>query len=120
MDGFIIVSPESPALVKDAMAGVEVGAEMNAASTVSPNVQRALNTLNDIKVEGGTVKLNPMSPNQELNMTIKDGISKLDFRIETHNLPAKYGGDGVTPMRHMNVDLTPRSNLPNSGHKLLN
>ena len=52
-------------------------------------------------------------------MTIQKGSSKIDFRIETHKLPPKYGGDGVTPVRHMNVDLKPKGNLPNNGHKIL-
>ena len=87
-------------------------------SSVSANVQNALNTLNDIKAEGGAVKINPMTPNQELNMTIKQGTQKLDLRVESHKLPAKYGGDGVNPTRHMNVDIK-GVNLPNKGHKKL-
>jgi hypothetical protein len=55
---------------------------------VSKNVKEALNTLDEIKQAGGTVKINPMNPNQELNMTIQGGGQKLDFRIETHKLPA--------------------------------
>ena len=106
-------------LDSDALAGAEVGSEMNAASTISPNVQKVFNILNDTKSEGGTDKLNPLNTSQELNMTFKDGASKLDFRIETHKLPTKYGGDGTTPIRHMNVDLTPQNNLLNNGHKIL-
>jgi len=106
-------------LDSDALAGAEVGSEMNAASTISPNVQKVFNTLNDTKAEGGTVKLNPLNTSQELNMTFKDGASKLDFRIETHKPPTKYGGDRTTPIRHMNVDLTPQNNLLNNGHKIL-
>jgi hypothetical protein len=52
-------------------------------------------------------------------MTIMKDGSKINFRIETHPLPAKYGGDGVTPIRHMNVDLNPNNDLPNNGHKIL-
>lgn len=84
------------------------------AAEISP-VQKAIQTLNEIKANGGTVKVNPMSPSQELNMTIQEGSRKLDLRIETHKLPAKYGGDGVNPTRHMNVDMK-GAGLPNKGH----
>lgn len=53
-------------------------------------------------------------------MTFQKGTQKLDFRIETHTVPQKYGGNGLTPQRHMNVDLYPNKKvLPNSGHKIL-
>lgn len=88
--------------------------------TASPNVQKVLNILDDIKAKGGSVKINPLNPTQEINMTIQKGAQKLDFRIETHTVPKKYGGNGVTPQRHMNVDLYPdKKVLPNSGHKIL-
>lgn len=64
------------------------------------------------------VKVNPMTPNQELNMTIEHGTQKLDLRVESHKLPPKYGGDGVNPTRHMNVDIK-GADLPNKGHKSL-
>jgi hypothetical protein len=86
---------------------------------VSKNVKEALNTLDEIKQAGGTVKINPMNPNQELNMTIQGGGQKLDFRIETHKLPIKFGGDGINPIRHMNVDIK-GINLLNKGHVILN
>jgi RHS repeat-associated protein len=85
---------------------------------VSKNVQDALNTLDEIKQAGGTVKINPMNPNQELNMTIKSGGQKLDLRIESHKLPVKFGGNGIDPTRHMNVDIK-GINLPNKGHIIL-
>ena len=90
-------------------------------STKPSPVQQVLNTINEIKSEGGQVKINPTSPNQELNLTIFKGNEKLDFRIETHVVPKKYGGNGKTPQRHMNVDLYPKkkNSLPNNGHKIL-
>jgi hypothetical protein len=92
-----------------------------AESSISPKVQEALNTLNDIKADGGTITSNSLKPNQELNMTIEHNSSKLDLRVETHDLPVKFGGQGTgSPVRHMNVDLTPGKNaLPNSGHVIL-
>ena len=79
-----------------------------------------LNALDEIKAETGTVKLNPLSPTQEINMTIRKGFQKSDFRILTHAVPKKFGGNGVTPQRHMNVDLYPdKKILPNIGHKIL-
>lgn len=52
-------------------------------------------------------------------MTFQEGAQKLDFRIETHPLPEKFGGNG-TPQRHMNVDLYPNKKvIPNNGHKIL-
>lgn len=87
---------------------------------VSPNVQKVLNTIDAFKTEGGTVKINPLNPTQEINMTFQKGSKKLDFRVETHTLPKKFGGNGVTPQRHMNVDLYPNKKvLPNNGHKIL-
>jgi RHS repeat-associated protein len=98
--------------------GIKVGSDVT--QGVSPNVQKVLNTLDDIKVQGGTVKVNPLNPTQEINMTFQKGTQKLDLRIETHTIPKKYGGNGVTPQRHMNVDLYPNKKvLPNSGHKIL-
>jgi hypothetical protein len=49
---------------------------------------------------------------------------KVDLRVESHALPSKYGGDGVTPQRHMNVDLyidgkRQFNTLPNNGHTIL-
>jgi RHS repeat-associated protein len=98
----------------------------------SPRVKKALESLGPSKSAGGTVhaKPNPLDPKnaQEVNMTVVDGAgkgSKVDFRIETHDLPAKLGGNGSgSPVRHMNVDYyeagTPvRNALPNSGHKIL-
>jgi hypothetical protein len=65
--------------------------------------------------------MNPRSATQELNMTVKQGSGKLDVRVETHTVPTKYGGNGTTPQRHMNVDLYPKKSnpLPNNGHKIL-
>jgi hypothetical protein len=87
----------------------------------SPNVEKALQKLDEIKSAGGTVRMNPTNPTQEFNMTIQYGTKKLDVRIETHPLPETYGGDGSTPVRHMNVDLYPKKSnpLPNKGHKIL-
>ncbi len=67
--------------------GIKVGAEV--IQGVSPNVQKVLNTLDDIKVQGGTVKVNPLNPTQEINMTFQKGTQKLDFRIESHTIPKK-------------------------------
>ena len=47
---------------------------------------------------------NPLGANQEINMTIGNETQKINLRVETHSLPRKYGGNGKTPIRHMNVD----------------
>jgi|GEM_PF-6413380 len=39
--------------------------------------------MQELKANGGTITPNPLSPNQEVNLTIKS-IEKMDFRIETH------------------------------------
>lgn len=93
----------------------------NAANkNVSPNVQKVLDMIGEFKGQGGTVKSNPLSPTQEVNLTFQKGTQKLDLRIETHPVPQKYGGKGMTPQRHMNVDLYPNKKvLPNNGHKVL-
>ncbi len=86
----------------------------------SPNVQKVLNTIDDFKSQGGNIKPNPLAPNQEINLTFQQGTRKIDLRIETHPLPKKYGGDGITPQRHLNIDLYPNKKvLPNDGHKIL-
>lgn len=126
MDVFGFPSPTAPTsmvstLINEAKA---VATEAKTASaevsqTLSPNVKKVVNTIDNIKSEGGVVKLNPLKPNQEINMTIvKDG-NKLNLRIETHPLSKKLGGDGVTPIKHMNVDTKPKMDLPNKGHKIL-
>jgi RHS repeat-associated protein len=87
---------------------------------ISPNVQKAIDAIEEFKAQGGTVKLNPLNPTQEINMTFQKGTQKLDFRIETHTVPQRFGGNGVTPQKHMNVDLYPdKTVLPNNGHKIL-
>ena len=89
--------------------------------SISPKVQEALNTLNDLESNGATIKMNSLNDNRDLNMTIKYNDQKLDMRIESHPLPFKYGGDGITPTPHLNLDLTPRiqPGLPNNGHVIL-
>ena len=101
------------------LGGLNSVVKQTSAETLSPNVQKVVNMMSEIKAQGGTITPNPLSPNQELNLTI-NSIEKMDFRIETHVVPTKYGGNGVTPQRHMNVDLYPdKKVLPNSGHKIL-
>jgi RHS repeat-associated protein len=101
----------------DAESHIAEGFTLNATSktSISPKVQTALEMLNDMKADGATLKVNPMASNQELNMTIEHNYSKLDLRVETHDLPTKLGGLGSgAPVRHMNVDLTPgKRSLPN-------
>jgi RHS repeat-associated protein len=97
-------------------------------SSISPNVQKVLNTISDLKKAGGEVKVNALKAvdKQEVNMTFKntDG-SKLDFRIETHRLSPSVGGNGVTPQRHLNATVTnSNGNVVtmkhiNKGHKIL-
>jgi len=111
---------EAVVLTKGAGVITKAAEGADAVNAISPNVQKALNTLNEIKTEGGTVTTNSLSAGQELNLTIQKGATKIDLRVETHRLPSKYGGDGITPTRHMNVDLSPENNLPNRGHKILN
>ncbi len=91
---------------------------------VSPNVQKALNTLKEITSEGGTVKPNKLKRGfkQELNQTITDKNGKsLNVRVETHVVEKKFGGNGKTPQRHMNVETVPakKNKLPNNGHVIL-
>jgi hypothetical protein len=94
-------------------------ANINDSKIVSPNVQKILNSLDDIKTQGGAIKINPLKSNQEINMTIQKGVQKLDLRIETHPIPKKFGGNG-DPQRHLNLDLYPNKKvLPNNGHKIL-
>lgn len=74
-----------------------------------------------IIIQKEKIKSNPLGVNQEVNFTITDQSQKLNVRIESHALPPKYGGDFVTPQRHMNVELRPESNPPlkNNGHVIL-
>ena len=90
-------------------------------SSVSPKVQDALNTFNDLKANGATVQPNALKGNQELNLSIFHDGSQLNLRVETHDLPTSLGGNGKgDPVRHMNVELSPGGkNLPNAGHIIL-
>jgi len=111
----------NPMLVASGLSAGVLGWQAMGTNIGSPKVHKVLNMLDDINAQGGTVRANPLNPNQELNMTITSGRQKLDFRIETHAVPQRYGGDGVTPQRHMNLDLYPdKKVLPNNGHKILN
>lgn len=96
---------------------------INKTPKASPNVQKALNTLDEIKADGGQVNMNKLqsATSQELNMTVTKGTGKVDVRVETHVVPKKYGGNGTTPQKHLNVDLYPKKTnpLPNKGHKIL-
>jgi hypothetical protein len=95
---------------------------------VSPNVKNVLDIISGIKNEGGQIQPNKLTTvdKQELNMTfINSDGSKLDLRIETHELPSHLGGDGVTPQRHLNADVTNSNGNRvkmkhiNGGHKIL-
>jgi RHS repeat-associated protein len=125
-DVFGVPSPTSPTSVVTTVVS-ETNTVANEVKTtastatpeLSPNVKKVVNTINDIKADGGTVKVNPLKPNQEVNMTVTKDGQKLDLRIETHPLSKKLGGDGTTPQRHMNVDTKPKIDLPNKGHKII-
>ena len=94
---------------------------------VSPNVQKAIDDLNKILKEGGSIKPNKLETHQEINYTIKDATgNKMDLRVETHALPTSVGGKGDgTPQRHLNAGVRNPNNNPikmkhiNGGHKLL-
>ena len=91
-----------------------------AARRTSSNVQKILDEIDEFKAEGGAVKINPLNSSQELNLTFSKGKQKMDIRIETHIVPPKYGGNGLSPQRHLNVDLYPnKTAIQNSGHKIL-
>jgi RHS repeat-associated protein len=95
-------------------------AEVATERTLSPNVQKALNQIKEITAEGGKVTTRPLTAGQELNMSVTKGTERVNIRIEEHTVPTRYGGNGTTPQRHLNVDLMPnKSILPNSGHKIL-
>ncbi|MBO9613212.1 MAG: RHS repeat-associated core domain-containing protein [Dyadobacter sp.] len=100
--------------------------EVGEIGKISPNVQNILNTISDFKQAGGEVKVNPLKPGQELNMTFQStDASKLDLRVETHKLSPSVGGNGVTPQRHLNATVTNASGNTvkmkhiNGGHKIL-
>ena len=95
---------------------------------ISPNVKKVLDTIDKIKNSGGEIQVNKLkaADKQELNMTFKskDG-SKLDLRVETHEVPKSVGGNGTSPQRHLNADVTNSSGNRvkmkhiNGGHKIL-
>ena len=70
------------------------------------SVKQILRDIRNIESSGGYVKINPLNPrnNQKINMTIGNSSRKIDLRIESHPLPKKLGGNGVSPQPHMNVD----------------
>jgi hypothetical protein len=45
----------------------------------------------------------------------------MNLRIETHKVGTKFGGNGKSLQRHMNVETLPakRNKLPNNGHIIL-
>jgi RHS repeat-associated protein len=126
--GEILIGSKGAGLLTKSKAVSQIANKINDVAGVSPNVRKVLDTIEEIKSGGGEVKPNQLDPinNQEFNMTFKnaDG-SKLDFRIESHKLPQKLGGDGVSPTRHMNVDVTNSNGNKlkmkqiNGGHKVL-
>jgi RHS repeat-associated protein len=97
-------------------------------SKISPNVQNVLNTISDFNKAGGIQK-NTLKAidKQEINWTFKntDG-SRMEFRIESHDLPTKLGGKGDgNPVRHLNAEVFNSSGNQvkmkhiNGGHKIL-
>lgn len=88
---------------------------------LSPRVQNVVDLMNKFTQQGGTIVPAQLKPYQELNLLFKDnGKIKMGLRIETQKVSPKFGGNGVTPQRHMNVDRGRYTNqLPNSGHKIL-
>ena len=116
----LLGSKGAGAVAKSARVADSAADVAGSARRASPKVQNVLDSMADFEAGGGTIKINPLNPAQELNMTFQKGTQKMDFRIESHPLPKGLGGDGVTPIRHMNVDLYPNKKaLPNSGHKVL-
>ena len=126
---------EATIVVATEGAGRAVGAvgkagtsEVGLTKNISSNVQKVLNTIDDLKKGGGEVKTNPLNAanKQELNMTFKNTHgSKLDLRIETHEVPKNLGGNGTTPQRHLNATVTNsggnivKMKHIQGGHKLL-
>lgn len=98
-----------------------VSIEVNAVKSTSPKVQKVLDMINDFKAKGGKVDPVKLQEGQELNLIFSTGTKRqINLRIETHEVPTKFGGNGVTPQRHMNVDLLPNKKiLPNAGHEIL-
>jgi RHS repeat-associated protein len=93
---------------------------------LSPKVEGVISTMKQIESEGGSIVKNKLSDTQEINMTIKDKTgSGLNLRVETHTVPQKYGGNGKTPQRHMNVEpiksngKKAQNNYPAGGHVIL-
>ncbi len=70
----------------------------------STAIKRILRDIGKIESMGGKVTNNPLRASQELNMAIVNRTQKNDLRVESHPLSTKLGGNGKTPIRHMNVD----------------
>jgi hypothetical protein len=88
-------------------------------STVSPNVQNVLKSLKELQSEGGSVKLNNLKTTQEVNMTIQKGTEKINLRIESHIVEKKFGGNGTSSQRHMNVDYYKNGRRKTNNHTIL-
>lgn len=117
VDGLII--GVGGALSKGSKVGVAGDAAVNTGSKVSPKVQNILKSIDEIKLEGGEIKIHPLKPIQEVNMTIQKGGEKINLRIETHRIDNKNGGNGATPQRHMNVDYYNNGKRKTNDHTIL-
>lgn len=108
------------ALAKGTSAVLRGMSPASKTTNVSPNVRKVLNAIDEIKAEGEVIP-NDLKFNQEVNLTFVKGTDKLNIRVETHVVPKKFGGNGTTPQRHLNVETVPakKNTLPNKGHKIL-
>ena len=88
-------------------------------SNVSPKVQNIVNSIKQVEKEGGTIKINPLKPTQEINMTISKGSEKINLRIETHKVETRFGGNGQNPQKHMNVDYYKNNKRKTNNHTIL-
>lgn len=88
-------------------------------TTISPNVQNILKNLKELKSEGGTINLNKLKPTQEVNITIGKAAEKINLRIETHVIDKKFGGNGTSSQRHMNVDYYKNGKRKTNDHTIL-
>ena len=95
------------------------GAAAKTSTTASPNVEKVLKSLNELKSEGGTITSNKLKPTQELNLTIEKGAEKINMRVETHVVDKKFGGNGTSPEKHMNVDYFKNGKRKTNDHTIL-
>lgn len=95
------------------------GKATNSTKAISPNVEKIVKALDNVKAEGGKIEAKALKPTQDLNIIISKESEKINLRVETHVVDKKYGGNGINPQKHMNVDYYNNNKRKTNSHKII-